>query len=52
MGLISFVTIIYALLSDIFIFDEDLSIVDTLAALGILSTTVYIAVEKIKMEKK
>ena len=40
--------IIYALISDLLIFNESLSVVDTLAAATILTTTIFVALEKMK----
>ena len=51
-GLISYSTIVYAFLTDIFIFKEHLDIVEILAASVILLTTIGVSIYKIRVESK
>ena len=51
-GLISYTAIVYAFLTDLFIFDEKLQVVEMLATTIILITTMGVSIYKIKSEQK
>ena len=50
-SLISFVNIIYAMLSDIFIFGENVKLAQIISAIGILIVCIAIGLEKIRLSK-
>lgn len=50
-SLVSFVNIIYAMLSDIFIFGEHVSITQIISAIGILIVCIGIGYEKVRLSK-
>ena len=50
-GLISFVNILYALMADIFIFDEEIDLKEMLAATVILLVTVCVTIYKLSRNK-
>ena len=51
-GLVSYTAIFYAFLTDLFIFHEELQIIDMLAATAIMVTTMGVSIYKIKSERK